>query len=364
MCNSLESICGQHFSINDSLYRCRVSVFRVVIHFVGNVFARVEQMPCALPSSIMSTEYAQEGNQRGSSLSTTNDDEMSDDQAKAPSCPSTPTPSSRVLPPTANSKLAIQSQPPRPNHSFSIDALVGNTRSSESTKVEPESCAESWQQHHLIDLKRIQAYYQQLYSANSPLKQLNTYLYPHLNGMVDTGALTKAGDSRQQDLLAYYANLYLQSSSFYQERYFSADTFLGQNSPKEKAAKEEIVERSIANENESKDSSHSSPKDSFQIADRFYDQEQNGSKLFFNNSLPPKEKSSASPAMQPTPASMYSAAEKEADLGSSSHSALRASNFSQHLFGSQPVVSSSLSSSSFYPSYCGKSSMIHSKSVS
>lgn len=329
-----------------------------MIHFVGNVFARVEQMPCALPASIMSTEYAQEGNQRGSSLSTTNEDEMSDDQAKAPS---TPTPSSRVLPPTGNSKLAM---PPRPNHSFSIDALVGNTRSSESTKVEPESCAESWQQHHLIDLKRIQAYYQQLYSANSPLKQLNTYLYPHLNGVVDTGALAKAGDSRQQDLLAYYANLYLQSSSFYQERYFSADTFLGQNCPKEKAAKDEIVERSIANENESKDSSHSSPKDSFQIADRYHDQEQNGSKLFFNNTLPPKEKSPASPAMQPTPASMYSTAEKEVDLGSSSHSALRASNFPQHLFGSQPVVSSSLNSSSFYPSYCGKSSMIHPKSVS
>ena len=197
------------------------------------------QMPCALSQTIMSTEYAQEGHDRECSRSTTvMSEDLSDDHTKIDSNVSTPEVSPRSSPihratngtdpPMATNTSSTTTATTR--HSFSIDALVGNTdrinegqnetypisASNQLPPPAPPSSNSSWNSNQLIELKRIQSYYQHLYNnhhTNSPLKQLNNFLYPEPNNS-DT--------FKHDQLLAYYANFYLHSSSFYQERYLQS----------------------------------------------------------------------------------------------------------------------------------------------
>ncbi|KAI2797664.1 Homeobox protein emx2 [Blomia tropicalis] len=196
-------------------------------------------MPCALSQTIMSTEYAQEGHDRECSRSTTvMSEDLSDDHTKIDSNVSTPEVSPRSSPihratngtdpPMATNTSSTTTATTR--HSFSIDALVGNTdrinegqnetypisASNQLPPPAPPSSNSSWNSNQLIELKRIQSYYQHLYNnhhTNSPLKQLNNFLYPEPNNS-DT--------FKHDQLLAYYANFYLHSSSFYQERYLQS----------------------------------------------------------------------------------------------------------------------------------------------
>ncbi|KAH9404612.1 hypothetical protein TYRP_000438 [Tyrophagus putrescentiae] len=197
-------------------------------------------MPCALSASIMSSKYAQEGNQRGFSVSTTSGNEMNEEQTKSNNSSTSAEGSVHQVLPVSFRDNATSSLPTtsRSQHSFSIEALVGNNRSHDDDASKPAgtsipeiASSESWpNQHPLVDLKRIQAYYQQMYSQHFPLKQLNNYLYP-LASFTESEASKPNEPAREKDqILAYYANLYLQSSNFYQERYleslrtFSTDT--------------------------------------------------------------------------------------------------------------------------------------------
>ena len=323
----------------------------------------------------MSTEYAQEGNQQGSSLSTTSGDEMSDDQTKINLSLSNSSTSPRASPLTRHELIKDQmSVPLRPHHSFSIDALVGNSKSCEATiNKGTDHTAEAWNNHNLIDLKRIQSYYQQLYNQNVSFKQSNNYIYPHQSGVPDNGA--KIADSSQQDqLLSYYTNLYLQSSSFYQDRYFESlkelstnNSILQNNSKefrtelnhrfdKEKTLSEEstadtLTQRKLQNQNENKDSSHVSQNDSLQT-ERFIGSLNQPGDHLFSTSMSPKTTSPCNLRSQAQSTPLYSSIEKSVNLTVSGQSGVR-SSFSQPFFGQQSLTSS-LNGSNFYPPYCGK----------
>ncbi len=341
----------------------------------------------------MSSKYAQEGNQRGFSVSTTSGNEMNEEQTKSNNSSTSAEGSVHQVLPVSFRDNATSSLPTtsRSQHSFSIEALVGNNRSHDDDASKPAgtsipeiASSESWpNQHPLVDLKRIQAYYQQMYSQNFPLKQLNNYLYP-LGSFTESEASKPSEPAREKDqILAYYANLYLQSSNFYQERYleslrtFSTDT-VQQNSKESipeflqryekqiiKNEPEEVAQRLLSKENERRNSSHLlsddlTTKDHFVKLKQYSNNEARFSDSKKSNDTSSKSPSSSDQLPQPQPPSEPSASQPSLlfpgvnkPIDNASQSTLR-TNFPQQLVGSSQSVSTSLSCSNLYPAYCGK----------
>lgn len=327
------------------------------------------QMPCALTSSIMSTEFAQEGNHHCSNLSPTSGDDQSDDPMKDNSKQFSP----RIVSPTNPSlndlnlfKDSLKSTS-KSNHSFSIDALVGNTKPVDTTlknNVEPNG-SKSWD-NNLIDSKRIQCYYQQLYNQTLSLKHLNHYLYPHLGNIEAELKLNE--QSRQHDqLLSYYANLYFQNNFLYQERYlqslklafpidkpsidlnsssYSAEP-LKQTRDEEVTNLEEEGILGVSNENYSSPNKISrSDLGVHQSGDIFLNCE--GSSGSTGHAL------TATHSSLSTQSFLYSPLEHEQSVDDQTALTRSNNNYSQQNLNTHEVVTSIVNGSGFYSPYCGK----------
>lgn len=172
-------------------------------------------MPCVSASSVL-VAYdplmmmtGVKDNDDDSVVSPTSGARLNEDSGKSRTPPTPSTSTDRQ-----HNTMAATNTPKR-HHSFSIDALVGNTptnttkHQNHTPPVESnEEMVDVWQ-NHLDDFKRFQLYYQQLYRENFPLKHLYEPMQHH-------------GGKQHDQLLSYYTSLYLQRSTLYQNQYLDA----------------------------------------------------------------------------------------------------------------------------------------------